>query len=72
VFLVEHGRIDVGPIARLQEWRADTHFENHACRLTQRPLENLATAGLKVRETTTGLFGMLTAIEAAPPDGDTG
>lgn len=66
VFLVEHGRSDVGPIARLQEWRAETHFENHACRLTQRPLEHVDAAGLDVRETTTGLFGTLTAIEAAP------
>jgi len=69
VLLVEHGRSDVGPIARLQEWRADTHFEKHACRLTQHPLEHVTAAGLDVRETTTGLFGMLTAIEAAPGDG---
>lgn len=69
VFLVEHGQSDVGPIARLQEWRAETHFENHACRLTQQPLANVTAAGLDVRETTTGLFGMLTAIEAGPGDG---
>ena len=64
--LLEHGRSDVGPIARFQDWRADAHFEKHACRWDQRPLENVAAAGLAVRDVTAGQLGVLVAVEAAP------
>ncbi|MFB6232726.1 MAG: class I SAM-dependent methyltransferase [Haloarculaceae archaeon] len=66
VLLLEHGRSDVAPLARFQDWRADAHFRKHACRWNQRPLRNVAEAGLSVTETTTALFGVLTAIEARP------
>jgi len=66
LLLLEHGRSDVGALARFQDWRADAHFEKHACRWNQRPLDNVETAGLDVHETRTGLLGMLTAIEATP------
>jgi len=64
--LVEHGRSDVGPIARYQEWRADAHYAKVGCRWTQEPREVVERAGLSVRDTTSGLFGMITTFEIDP------
>lgn len=64
--LVEHGRSDVGPVARYQEWRADAHYAKAGCRWTQEPREVVESAGLSVRDTTSGLFGMITAFEIDP------
>jgi len=64
--LVEHGRSDVGPIARYQEWRADAHYAKTGCRWTQQPREVVAEAGLSIQDTTTGLFGMITTFEIEP------
>jgi len=69
ILLLEHGRSDVGPIARLQDWRADAHYRKHACRLNQDPIAVVSRAGLSVRATETGLLGVLTAIEARPTAG---
>jgi ubiquinone/menaquinone biosynthesis C-methylase UbiE len=66
--LLEHGRSDVGPVARFQEWGADAHYEREGCRWTQEPLENVTEAGLVVRDVQTGFLGMITAIEAEPLD----
>jgi ubiquinone/menaquinone biosynthesis C-methylase UbiE len=72
ILLLEHGRSSVGPIASVQEWRADAHFEKHACRWTQEPLELVRAAGLAVEDSSTALFGVITAIEARPDDVGTG
>lgn len=64
--LVEHGRSDVAPIARFQEWRADAHYETAGCRWTQEPTRLVAEAGLSVRDVRTGLLGMVTTFEIAP------
>jgi ubiquinone/menaquinone biosynthesis C-methylase UbiE len=64
--LIEHGRSDVGPIARFQEWRADAHYAKSGCRWTQEPREIVDAAGLSVEETSTGLFGMITTFEITP------
>jgi ubiquinone/menaquinone biosynthesis C-methylase UbiE len=61
--LVEHGRSDVRPIATLQEWRADAHYELMGCRWTQEPSELVAEANLTVQDTNTGFFGMITTFE---------
>lgn len=66
VLLLEHGRSDVGPIARFQDWRADAHFEKHACRWNQEPLELVAASDLVVREARSSLLGIVTEIEARP------
>jgi len=66
ILLLEHGQSDVGPIARFQDWRADAHFEKHACRWNQDPTANVTAADLDIHDTTSGLFGMLTAIVASP------
>ncbi|WP_249269027.1 class I SAM-dependent methyltransferase [Halorubrum sp. Hd13] len=64
--LVEHGRSDVGPIARYQDWRADAHYAKTGCRWTQEPREIVADAGLSVQDTTTGLFGTITTFDIDP------
>ncbi|GAA0671939.1 class I SAM-dependent methyltransferase [Natronoarchaeum mannanilyticum] len=66
ILLLEHGRSDVEPIGRLQDWRADAHYESMGCRLTQEPLDHVAAAGLDVRDVRTALFGIVTAVEAEP------
>ncbi|WP_419181198.1 class I SAM-dependent methyltransferase [Haloarcula pelagica] len=68
--LVEHGRSDVAPIARWQDWRADAHYEKSGCRMTQDPREVVEAAGLSIQDTTTGLFGILTTFEVAPDGSD--
>lgn len=68
--LVEHGRSDVGPVAAVQEWRADAHFARSGCRSTQEPTDVVAAAPLDVRETNTGRLGTITTVEASPADGD--
>jgi ubiquinone/menaquinone biosynthesis C-methylase UbiE len=64
--LVEHGRSDVGPVARFQEWRADAHYETAGCRWTQEPRAVVADAGLSVRDATTGALGTITSFEIDP------
>ncbi|WP_248515348.1 class I SAM-dependent methyltransferase [Salinarchaeum laminariae] len=66
VLLLEHGRSSVGPIAKFQDWRADAHFEKHACRWTQEPLAIVRRSPLTVRNHWTALFGILTGMEAVP------
>jgi ubiquinone/menaquinone biosynthesis C-methylase UbiE len=67
--LVEHGRSDVGPIARFQEWRAEAHYAKMGCRWTQEPSDLVAEAGLGVLATRTGLFGTITTFELSPGRG---
>lgn len=66
VLLLEHGRSDVEPIARFQDWRADTHYEKHGCRWNQDPLDVVSRTGLTVRDASTAMAGMITIIEAGP------
>ena len=66
VRLVEHGRSDVGLLARFQEWREETHYARMGCRWTQEPREVVAKAGLSVRDSSTGLLGMVTTFEVDP------
>jgi ubiquinone/menaquinone biosynthesis C-methylase UbiE len=64
--LVEHGRSSVGPLASLQEWRADAHYATLGCRWTQEPRDVVAAAGLTVEDVTSGLFGTITTFEINP------
>lgn len=66
ILLLEHGRSDVGMLARVQDWRADAHYEKHGCRWNQDPLQVVTGAGLSVREHRSSLLGVLAAIEAGP------
>ena len=67
ILLLEHGQSDVGPVARVLDWRAETHYEQLGCRLTQEPLELVEAAGLRIVESRSALLGIVTAIEARPP-----
>jgi ubiquinone/menaquinone biosynthesis C-methylase UbiE len=64
--LLEHGRSDVGVVARYQEWRADAHYEKAGCRMTQEPLEVLDRAGIPVEESETAQLGRITMVSASP------
>jgi ubiquinone/menaquinone biosynthesis C-methylase UbiE len=65
ILLVEHGRSDVGLIARYQEWRADAHYAKTGCRADQEPLEIVQRAGLSIDAAETGQFGRITTIAAS-------
>lgn len=66
ILLLEHGRSDVGPLARFQDWRADAHYETAGCRWNQEPLALLLQAELPVREVHKRALGIITMIEARP------
>ena len=66
VLLVEHGRSSVGPIARFQDWRADAHYEKHACRWNQDPAALVAESDLEPVAIETALLGIITTVEARP------
>ena len=66
VLLLEHGRSDAELVGRLQDWRADAHYENHACRLTQDPLAHFADTDLTVVESEALVLGVVTLVEARP------
>ncbi|MFC4544045.1 class I SAM-dependent methyltransferase [Halosolutus amylolyticus] len=66
ILLFEHGRSDVGPIARFQDWRADAHYAQAGCRWNQDPLELLVAADLPVREVRNRALGIVTLVEARP------
>lgn len=64
--LLEHGRSDVGPIARYQQWRTDAHYAKTGCRWTQEPHEIVSEGGLKMQASSTGPFGIITTFEITP------
>ncbi|WP_436925715.1 class I SAM-dependent methyltransferase [Halosimplex amylolyticum] len=66
VLLLEHGRSSVELFGRFQDWRADAHYEKHSCRWNQEPLALVSQSALALRESSTRLFGVITAIRAEP------
>jgi len=66
VLLLEHGRSDSELVGRFQDWRADTHYEQHACRWTQDPLAHFEGTDLTVVDSEELFLGMVTIIEARP------
>ena len=66
VLLLEHGRSDVELLGRLQDWRADAHYEAHGCRWTQEPLAHFEATELTVVDHAEYVLGMVTVIEARP------
>lgn len=66
ILLLEHGRSDVEPIGRFQEWRSESHYQKAGCRWTQNPLELVESAGLEVERSESAFFGMITTIVARP------
>ncbi len=66
ILLLEHGRSSVGPVARFQDWRADSHFRKHSCRWNQDPLGLVEQSPLAIVDASSAVMGILTAIEARP------
>ncbi|WP_380661217.1 class I SAM-dependent methyltransferase [Salinirubellus litoreus] len=66
ILLLEHDRSDAAPLAWLQDWRADSHYERNGCRLNHDPLRTVEEAGLPVEDISTALLGLVTAIDAVP------
>ncbi len=66
ILLLEHRRSDAAPLARLQDWRAESHYEKNGCRLNHEPVKTVQQAGLSVENVSTSFFGLVTAIDAAP------
>jgi len=66
VRLLEHGESSVGPVARFQRWRGDTHYEKFGCRWTQHPLENVEASSLRVESSDRSVLGLITTVDARP------
>lgn len=67
ILLLEHGRSDLEPLARLQDWRANTALLGDVRRWNRVPESTVARAGLPIEAVRTWLAGVVTAIEARPP-----
>ncbi|WP_089789810.1 class I SAM-dependent methyltransferase [Natronobacterium haloterrestre] len=68
ILLLEHGLSNNPLIGRYQEWRADAHYEQSGCRLTQEPVEVVRRAGLSVEEFETAQFGRIRRITCTGGD----
>lgn len=66
ILLLEHRRSDAAPLAWLQDWRAESHYEKNGCRLNHEPLETVEQAGLPVENASAAFFGLVTTIDATP------
>ncbi|WP_202932732.1 class I SAM-dependent methyltransferase [Halorussus salinus] len=66
VRLLEHGRSDVAPVARWQDWRAESHYEKAGCRLNHEPVRTVRSSDLAVERASGRLFGLVVTIDAAP------
>ncbi|WP_459191600.1 class I SAM-dependent methyltransferase [Halosimplex sp. J119] len=66
VLLLEHGRSSVESLGRFQDWRADAHYEKHSCRWNQNPLRLVSKSDLALRDSSTRMLGVITAIRAEP------
>lgn len=66
ILLLEHGRSDVELVGRFLDWRAEAHYEKHACRWNQEPVELVRDAGLPLIDVHEHVLGIITRIEASP------
>jgi len=66
VLLLEHGKFDPWPIAKLQERKADSKYENEGCRLWDDPVEVVQQSELVVDEYDRWFFGSMAGITASP------
>lgn len=66
ILLLEHRRSDAAPLAWLQDWRAESHYEKNGCRLNHEPLETVEQAGLPVENASAAFFGLVITIDATP------
>jgi ubiquinone/menaquinone biosynthesis C-methylase UbiE len=66
ILLLEHGRSDARPLAWLQDWRVESHYEDIGCRLNHEPLATVQRAGVSVENVSTSWLGLVVAIDATP------
>jgi ubiquinone/menaquinone biosynthesis C-methylase UbiE len=66
VLLLEHGKSDPWPLAKLQERRADSKYENEGCRLWDDPVEVVRQSELAVEDFHRWFLGYITGITARP------
>lgn len=66
ILLLEHSRSNVAPVAWIQNWRAESHYEKAGCRLNHEPLQTVQQTELTVVDAEESFFGLITRINAAP------
>jgi len=66
VLLLEHGKFDPWPLAKLQERKADSKYENEGCRLWDDPVEVVRQSELVVEDYDRWFLGYITGITARP------
>ncbi|MBX0297620.1 class I SAM-dependent methyltransferase [Haloarcula nitratireducens] len=66
ILLLEHRRSDLRPLAWLQDWRAEAHYQKNGCRLNHDPLTTVEQAGLSIEHVSTAFCGLITTIDATP------
>ena len=66
VLLLEHGRSDVGWLARLQDRREEAHAEQLGCHWNREPLELLRQANLRPISARRTFLGIFHEVEAGP------
>lgn len=66
VLLLEHGKFDLWPLAKLQARVADTKYENEGCRLWDDPADVVRQSELAVEKINRWFFGYITGITARP------
>lgn len=66
ILLLEHSRSNVAPVAWIQDWRAESHYEKAGCRLNHEPLQTVQQTELTVVDAEESFFGLITRINAAP------
>jgi ubiquinone/menaquinone biosynthesis C-methylase UbiE len=63
LLFLEHGKSNVGWVARLQEKKAGKHFQKHHCRLLGEPINLLISTGLRIKTCKRFFLGIFNNIE---------
>lgn len=66
VILLEHGEADAWPLAKFQNWRADSEYQKTGCRLLEDPADLVTQSELEIVDTESWWFGVKTGIAARP------
>lgn len=66
IHLLEHGKSNIGPIARIQERFDEAHYHRMGCRWTHHPTDHVESAGLEIDAVEYGPLGIVTRITARP------
>lgn len=66
ILLLEHSRSDLGPLAWLQDWRTDAHYQKAGCQLNHEPVRTVQKSDVTIVGVDTSFFGLVTQIDAIP------